>query len=486
MASKGERLDRLAVLVGGTVRGDGSVRLTDVTHDSRQAGPGCLFVAFPGARADGHAFVAEAVRAGSPAVAVEHPVPVEVPQLVVADGRAALGLLAAEVHGRPSERLAVVGVTGTNGKTSVTYLVESIARAAGLGTGVIGTVETRVGDDPVPTLRTTPEASDFQRLLASMADRGAEVVAAEVSSHALVLGRVEGTHFAVAAFTNLSRDHLDFHGDMESYYQAKARLFEPGRAGRTVVWIDDPAGARLAASLATRPLTVAGEAWADVRGAVLDSDRSGSTLLLNLGGAPRRLRLPLPGSFSVANALVAAGCGRALGIAEDHIVAGLETATPVPGRFEVVSGDHPVLVVVDYAHTPAGITTTIATARTLAAGRVIAVVGAGGDRDRDKRPLMGRAAAAADLVVVTSDNPRSEPPESIADEVAAGLPAGAHRLRILDRREAIRAAIGAAEAGDAVLVLGKGHERGQEVAGRILPFDDRLVAREELAARAAL
>lgn len=480
MASPGSSLAALAEATGGTVLGDPEVVVTDATHDSRQAGPGALFVAVRGMSTDGHRFVAQAVAQGSPAVVVEVPQQVEVPQLVVDDSRARLATIAAEVHGHPSHQLSLVGVTGTNGKTTVTYLLESIAAAAGLPSGLIGTIQSRVGADPIPSLRTTPEATDLQRMLRVMVDRGARVVAAEVSSHALALGRVDATRFAVAAFTNLSQDHLDFHGSMEAYYRAKASLFEPWRAERAVIWMDDPWGRRLAGEVSVPVLTVGMAQPGDVSGEVLYSSLRSTRLRITAPGWETEVELPLGGVFNAANALIAAGCAHLLGIPAEAVAAGLAAAPPVPGRFELVSGDSPLAVLVDYAHTPAGIEAVVSEVRRVHRGRVIVVLGAGGDRDREKRPAMGRAASSADLVVVTSDNPRSEDPEAIIDQVISGLSTGAEVRRISDRRTAIRTALEAASPGDAVLVLGKGHERGQEVGGRMLPFDDRMVAREEL------
>ncbi len=482
----GESLGTLAESLGGVLLGSGSGTITDATHDSRQAGPGCLFVAVVGFSRDGHDFCAEAVANGAAGVVVEHPVDVGVPQIVVPDTRRALAPLADMVHGHPSRHLRVVGVTGTNGKTSVTYFVESIASAVGITTGVVGTVQTRIGRDVVPTLpagsaRTTPEAPDLQRLFHSMVDRNVDVVAVEVSSHALALGRVDGTRFEVAAFTNLSQDHLDFHLDMESYFAAKVALFVPERAARAVVFVDDPYGRQLAETTELPVLTVGLRSPADLRAEIVSVAADATDIVVRFpDGSRHPVHLPFPGTFSVANALVAAGCGLALGIAPNAVVEGLESLPPVPGRLEVVSGGDPVTVVVDYAHTPAGIAAVIETMAPLVPGRVIVVFGAGGERDRGKRPAMGAAAGAADVVIVTSDNPRSEDPELIVAEVMAGMPAGADVRRVPDRRAAIAEAIEIARPGDAVLVLGKGHERGQEMAGRVIPFDDRLVARAEL------
>jgi UDP-N-acetylmuramoyl-L-alanyl-D-glutamate--2,6-diaminopimelate ligase len=480
MSSPGERLDRLAAEVGGRLIGGGDLAVVDVTHDSREAGPGVLFVAVRGMTADGHRFAPAAVEAGSPALVVDHQLDLAVPQIVVADTRGTLGALAAAVHGHPSDRLALIGVTGTNGKTSVCSMVEAMATAAGMTVGVIGTLGARVAGETIPLERTTPEATDFQRILALMGDRGATVVVAEVSSHALALGRVDRARFAVAAFTNLSQDHLDFHGDMERYFAAKAGLFEPGRSRRAVIWVDDPHGSLLVRSVEIPAMTVATRRPADLSGTVVSADLAGSEVDLTLpAGESIRLRVPIAGGFSVANALVAAGCALEIGVAPSELAAGLAGLAPSPGRFEVVSGNDPVGVVVDYSHTPAGIEAAIATARPLAQGRVIALVGAGGDRDRAKRPAMGAAASAADLVVVTSDNPRSEDPAAIMADIVKGVTT-THEL-IVDRRLAIRRALTLAGPGDIVLVMGKGHEAYQEIGGRRLPFDDRTVAAEELA-----
>lgn len=474
-------LGELAPVVAGRVGGDPATLISDVTHDSRAAGPGMLFVAVRGFTVDGHRFVPAARAAGTAAVCVEEDPRDGGPTLVVADTRAALGLLAARVHGEPSRRLRLVGITGTNGKTTVAHLVESIAAGAGMSPAVVGTVGARIAGRPEVVQRTTPEASDFQRLLARMVDAGTEVAAVEVSSHALALGRVVGSRFTVAAFTNLSRDHLDFHPDMESYYRAKASLFTPQLTERAVIWVDDPAGERLAAQTTLPVVSVGLRGGVEITAAQMRVSLKGSHFLLLGPGPPVPVHLPLVGEFNVANALVAAGVGTALGIPSDTIAAGIGQVAAVPGRFEIVETGRDYTVVVDYAHTPDGVATVVGTARRLAeGGRVIAVLGAGGDRDQAKRPLMGAAAAAADLAVITSDNPRSEDPGSIIAQVAAGAVGGPAGVEIEpDRRLAIRRALAAAGPGDVVLVLGKGHEQGQEYADRVLPFDDRAVAREE-------
>ncbi|HEX5631351.1 MAG TPA: UDP-N-acetylmuramoyl-L-alanyl-D-glutamate--2,6-diaminopimelate ligase [Acidimicrobiia bacterium] len=472
-------LQRLAAIAAGTVVGNGAVTVDDVTHDSRAAGPGVLFVAVPGARADGHEFVPAAVAAGSPAVCITAGHTATVPAIVVTDTRGALAPLAAEVHGRPADRLRLVGVTGTNGKTTVTHIVESICTAAGIPAAVAGTVGARIRGRALPMERTTPEAPDFQRLLRAMVEAGVDVAAVEVSSHALTLGRVAATRFRVGAFTNLSQDHLDFHGDMTAYEAAKATLF--ASCEQAVIWIDDAAGDRIAAAAAIPVVRVGTGADAELVVRTLAADFGGSEFTLSGPGFEWRLRVPLPGDFNVANAAVAAACAWVLGIAPEAITAGVSGVSGVPGRFELVPNRRGLTVAVDYAHTPDGIAAVIAAAGRIQAGRgrVIAVVGAGGDRDRAKRPLMGAAACAADLAVLTTDNPRLERPEDILAEVVAGIMPGAEVIVELDRRRAIRRAIEAARPGDAVLILGKGHEQTQDFGNRVIPFDDRRVAAEE-------
>jgi UDP-N-acetylmuramoyl-L-alanyl-D-glutamate--2,6-diaminopimelate ligase len=481
MPAPGSTLGEVTRRVDGQLLGDPGIRVADVTHDSRLAGPGVLFVAVRGGEHDGHEFVASAVAAGSPAVAVESAQEVEVSQIVIGNTRAAMGPMAAQVHGDPSADLAVVGVTGTNGKTTVTHYVESLLASAGRVGGLIGTVETRVGPTVIRTSRTTPEATDFQRLLAAMRELGAEVVAAEISSHALEMSRVAATRFAVAAFTNLSQDHLDFHGTMGSYRRAKERLFREYEVGTAVINVGDPVGADIARWVKT-PLIRVG-AGGEVRAENVDTSRYESVFDLVTEGGTLTVRSGPVGIFNVENALVAVGCCLALGLGVEEIRPGLEKLTPVPGRFEQVSAAGPFRVIVDYAHTPGGIEQAISVARSIGASRVIAVVGAGGDRDREKRPMMGRAASAADVAILTSDNPRSEDPDRILGEVASGA-SGPGVIVEVDRRRAIERAIAVADDGDVVLILGKGHETGQEIGGRVLPFDDRVVAREILGAGA--
>lgn len=478
MPAPGSTLGEVSRRVGGEVAGDPDIWLADVTHDSRSAGPDVLFVAIRGARHDGHDYVASAVASGSPAVAVEHPMAVDASQLIVEDTRAVMGVIAAVVHDEPSKHVAVVGVTGTNGKTTVTHYIESMVRSAGRVAGLIGTVHTRVGSTVVPSERTTPEATDFQRLLARMRDLGADVIAAEVSSHALEMNRVASTRFAVAAFTNLSQDHLDYHGTMESYRSAKERLFSEYEVGTAVINVDDPVGAGIAGWVMGPKILVG--AQAEVRAENIRTSFHGTSFDLVTPQGTAAVSSALVGGFNVENALVAVACCLALGLSLGDIVRGLSELGGVPGRFERVSGQGPVHVIVDYAHTPDGVHEAISVARELVEGRVIAVVGAGGDRDREKRPLMGRAASEADVAILTSDNPRSEDPDEILREVAGGADPDKMILEV-DRYRAIERAIGLAEPGDVVLILGKGHETGQEIDGRVLPFDDRDVARAILA-----
>lgn len=481
MASNGSvvTLRDVASALGSDFTG-ANVALADVHHDSREARAGSLFAAIVGAQADGHDHARGAVARGAAALLVERRLPLDVPQIVVTDSRAAMATAAAVVHGRPSQHLDIIGITGTNGKTTVAHMVEWIGRSAGKTTGLIGTLGARIGSRRVTLERTTPESSDVQRLLAEMVGASVGLVAMEVSSHALALSRVDEITYAVAAFTNLSRDHLDFHGDMDAYFAQKSRLFVPERADHAVIWVDDPWGARLARATQLPVVTVGFGKGSDVAAERLVTAAGKSSFTFHADGQSSAVTIPVPAAFNVANALVAAAACLEAGIEFDQVCAGLETLQPVPGRFEVVPGSWEFQVLVDYAHTPEAVATAIGEARRLTDGRVLAVVGAGGDRDPEKRPLMGAAAATADLAFVTSDNPRSEDPQAIIAAVVSGV---GDRERLVvepDRRAAIRAAVRSARADDIVLVLGKGHEQGQEFSdGRKEPFDDRVVAREE-------
>ncbi len=456
-------LDGLDVVeVVGPVEG---VELTSITHDSKQAEPGSMFCCLPGRRSDGHRHAVEAVSRGAVAILCERTLDVTATQVIVADTRLQMGRAAATFWGHPSQRLDVVGVTGTNGKTTTTWLLQAILEAAGRPTGLIGTLAGAL---------TTPESTDLQARLAGMVDQATVAVAMEVSSHALAQARVEGVRFSVAVFTNLSRDHLDYHRSMEEYFAVKARLFEPDKSVAAVVNIDDPHGRLLleAARIPTRSFSLG-----DVRD--LETGLNGST------GTWRgqRLHVPLGGLANLGNALAAAGAALELGLHEDVVVEGLAKTRPVPGRYQRIDKGQPFTVVVDYAHTPDALEQLLVAARTNGSGRVLLVFGCGGDRDRDKRPLMGRVAATlADMVIVTSDNPRQEDPGAILADVVAGASGPGEVSTEVDRRTAIARALSCAAAGDVVLVAGKGHETSQTIGTANLNFDDRVVVTEELAA----
>jgi UDP-N-acetylmuramoyl-L-alanyl-D-glutamate--2,6-diaminopimelate ligase len=478
----GIALAAAAEACGGRVAtGDPGARVRDIAFDPREVVTGTVFCCVPGAEADGHTFAPEAVSRGAAALLVERVLDLPVPQVVVSSVRAAMGPVAALLFGRPGDALTMVGVTGTNGKTTVTYLLESILRAVGLAPGVVGTTGARSDGAPVPIALTTPEAPDLHRLLRRMCDDGVRAVAMEVSSHALSQHRVDGLRFDAAVFTNLSQDHLDYHGSMERYFEAKARLFTPDLAACGTVNADDPWGRRLLADAAIPLTSFALDTDADLRGDGVRADVHGLTLLV----AGVEVRSPLRGAFNAANVVAALSAARSLGIDLAAAAEGIAAMPGVPGRMEPVisGGGAEFLVVVDYAHTPDSIRSVLRGARPLATGRLIVVFGCGGDRDRAKRPLMGRAATSdADLTVLTSDNPRNEDPRAIIDEIVPGARDGGGAFLVEpDRRTAIRAALVEAKAGDVVIVAGKGHETTQELAGLVVPFDDRDVVREELA-----
>jgi UDP-N-acetylmuramoyl-L-alanyl-D-glutamate--2,6-diaminopimelate ligase len=441
------------------VLGRPAVEVLDLAYDARAVTPGALFFAVPGEHADGHDFALEAVERGAVAVVVERPLDLPVPQIVVRDSRPAMASAADVFFGEPTRELEVVGVTGTSGKTTTSHLLFAILAAAGRRPGLLGTVEARVGGERRGVVRTTPEAIDLQRLFREMLDAGDRSCAMEASSHASVLHRLDHVRFAVLVFTNLSQDHLDFHGDMESYFEAKRRLFLVEPRPIAVVNVGDEHGRRLAEELP---------------GAIRFSADDASAL--------DDVDLRLQGRFNAENALGAVYAARALGIDDDAIRRGLESVRGVPGRFESVDAGQPFHVIVDYAHKPDALENVLRAATELAEGnRVLCVVGAGGDRDRGKRPVMGRLASElADVAIITSDNPRSEDPEAIAAEIVSG--AEGHVEVELDRAAAIRRAIGLAGPGDVVLIAGKGAEQGQEFADGTVPFDDREAAKEALRA----
>jgi UDP-N-acetylmuramoyl-L-alanyl-D-glutamate--2,6-diaminopimelate ligase len=456
--------------------------ITDLVYDARHVAPGALFVCVPGFTADGHDFAADAVDRGAVALVVERQLDLPVPQLVVADARQAMARAADTFFGTPTKELAVVGVTGTNGKTTTAFLLYAILAAAGRRPGLLGTVESRIGGERRAVIRTTPEAIDLQRTFREMLDAGDRSCAMEGSSHASALKRLVGVRFATLVFTNLSQDHLDFHETMEAYFQAKRRLFvEPDPDGKrppAVVNVGDAHGRRLAEELRSlgAELTTFGlDVDADITADDLEIASTGS----EFAAAGLQIRTRLRGRFNVENVLGAVGAARVLGIDTDAIRRGVEHVQGVPGRFEAVDGGQSFTVLVDYAHTPEALDNVLVEARALASGRVICVFGCGGDRDREKRPLMGAVATKlADAVIVTSDNPRSEEPLAIIDEILAG--AGPTAVVEPDRAAAIELAIRDAAESDVVVVAGKGHEQGQEIAGRIVPFDDREVACDAL------
>jgi UDP-N-acetylmuramoyl-L-alanyl-D-glutamate--2,6-diaminopimelate ligase len=467
------------------------VKVTGLAYDSRKVQEGTLFFCVPGYERDGHDFAAGAVAAGAAALVVERPLDLGVPELLVESTRAAMGPLAARFYGEPTSELRVVGVTGTNGKTTTTHLVWALLEAGGERCGLLGTVESQVAGTRRPATRTTPEAVDLQADFRAMLDGGERYCAMEVSSHALALGRTDGVRFAAAVFTNISRDHLDFHDTMEDYFQAKRLLFAPSapavKPGVAVVNLDDSYGRRLAAELKD-VVTFALDADADYCARGVRIDLAGSHLELHTPVGARTISLPLPGRFNVSNALGALAATHALGADLDTLVAALERGVRVPGRVEPVDEGQGFAVFVDYAHTPDSLQNVLSTAREVGEGRVICVFGAGGDRDRGKRPLMGEIGARlADVLLVTSDNPRSEDPEAIIAEIMAGAssaprPAGAPPIAAeVDRRVAIERAVALAERGDVLVIAGKGHEQGQELADGVkVPFDDVTVAREAL------
>jgi UDP-N-acetylmuramoyl-L-alanyl-D-glutamate--2,6-diaminopimelate ligase len=485
----------LADLPSPTIVGDAERSISGMAYHSADVQPGFLFTAIRGYTHDGHEFAPAAVARGAAAVLAQRPVqvPEGVTLVIVPDTRAASALVAAAFYDHPSRAMTVVGVTGTNGKGVTTYFLDAILTRAGHRSALIGTMGARGPSGLIETNRTTPEAPDLQRLLADLRADGVTHVAMEVASHALALHRVDGTRFRAAVFTNLTPDHLDFHGTWEAYRGAKRRLFamvDPD--GRSVINGDDPAGMEMAqasrAPVVRYAVSGAGRAHADLWAEGVGLRLEGSTFhaVTPQGGVP--VRLHIGGGFNVANALAALATGMALGVPLEAGAQALEAVRGVPGRFEPVREGQEFAVVVDYAHTPDGLENVLRTARQITRGRIIVVFGCGGDRDRSKRPVMGRLAVQlADLAIVTSDNPRSEEPRAIIDEILQGIRAAASRRGRFevqpDRRGAIRRAIDAAAPGDIVVIAGKGHEPYQEVQGVRHPFDDRVVAREALRAR---
>jgi UDP-N-acetylmuramoyl-L-alanyl-D-glutamate--2,6-diaminopimelate ligase len=493
---------KLAELLAGTevagVEGNSEVEITSLAYDSSRVEPGALFFCVRGQRADGHDFAPAAVERGAGALVVERRLELPIPQVMVSDARAAMAPAAIRFWGDPTATLRIAAVTGTNGKTTTAFLVRHVLESQEIQTGLLGTVKSIVGAREEEVERTTPEAIDLQRTFRRMLDRDDEACAMEVSSHALAQRRTDGVRFAVAVFTNLTQDHLDYHADMEDYFRAKRRLFVPEGGvqrppERAVVNLDDPYGARLAADLrdaGTPPLrtfSVSGATDSDYRALDGSYDLSGSSFRCVWPDGEVQVRTPLAGHFNVENALAAIAACHALGVPVQSAASALADAERAPGRFEPVEAGQPFAVLVDYAHTPDSLENVLRAARRLTAGRLVCVFGCGGDRDREKRPKMGEIAARlADRCVVTSDNPRSEDPEAIIADILGGIPGyGGDRDDVIvepDRGAAIALALGDAEAGDTVVIAGKGHEQGQEFAGgRKIPFDDRAVASELLA-----
>jgi UDP-N-acetylmuramoyl-L-alanyl-D-glutamate--2,6-diaminopimelate ligase len=469
----------IGALAPGDVVGRRAVEIRDLAYDTRAVRDGTLFFCYRGEHADGHDFAAQAVAAGAAALVVERPLETAAPQLVVADARAAMAVAADTFFGEPTRELEVAGVTGTNGKTTTAFLLHAVLEAAGRRPGLLGTVEARVGGETRRVVRTTPEAIDLQRTFREMLDAGDRSVALEASSHASELHRLDRVRFHALVFTNLSQDHLDFHGDMETYFQAKRRLFAGAAPPPAAVNVADPYGRRLAAELEgahRAPLVTFGlAADAEIPPERLEVTTSG--IRMRAGGIELESRLR--GRFNAENVLGVVAAATLLDIDEDDVAAGVAAVEGVPGRFEAVDEGQPFAVIVDYSHKPGALQSVLEAARELTDGRVLVVFGAGGDRDRGKRPLMGKVAVDyADVVVVTSDNPRSEEPLAIIEDILQGAGTGVEIDP--DRRSAIRRTIDLAEPGDVVVIAGKGHEQGQEVGGEMLPFDDREVAREAL------
>lgn len=469
----------IAALAPSDVVNRAELEVRDLAYRVRAVTPGAVFFCVPGTRADGHDFAPEAVKRGAVGLVVERTLDLPVPQLVVSDARAAMAIAADELFGRPTEQLVVAGVTGTNGKTTTAFLLHAVLEAAGLRPGLIGTIESRVGGKSRPAVRTTPEAIDLQRTLREMLDRGDRSCAIEATSHGSELHRLDRVRFDALVFTNLTQDHLDFHGTLERYFDAKRRLFvETEPAPAAAVNVGDPYGRRLAEelrALGREPLTFGLTEDAELRPEELELGPDGAHF--RVGGL--QLHTKLRGRFNVENVLGTVAAGRLLGLADEAIAGGIAAVTGVPGRFEAVDEGQPFTVLVDYAHTPDSLENVLYAARELTGRRVLCVFGCGGDRDRGKRPVMGKIAVdGADLVIVTSDNPRSEDPLAIIEEIVAGAGPGVEVEP--DRRVAVERAVETAEPGDVVVIAGKGHEQGQEFRDRKIPFDDREVAREAL------
>ena len=473
-----------------TIVGNGGEEVSGIAYRSDAVKPGDAFFCIVGLKSDGHTYAQDAIDRGARVLVVERKVyladATDVTEVVVPDTRKAMAAVSSRFHDEPSKKLQLVGITGTNGKTTTTYLVDNIARVAGKRTGVIGTVATVIGDNREKSSRTTPESPDLQELLGRMADAHCDVVSMEVSSHALDLKRTYGSQFAVTAFSNLTQDHLDYHHTFEAYFEAKALLFGKDYPARRVICIDDKWGRELlrrCSEAGDNVITTGFERSAQIHPKEVQYFPTHTSVTFNVRGEYYSFDYPLVGKFNVENVMCAFGIGIQLGIPVDTIVSALSEAPQIPGRLERVhaAADGGVSVFVDYAHTPDALEKALGSIMALTPGRTICVFGCGGDRDASKRPIMGRAALAADHAVVTSDNPRTEDPNAIIDDIVAGMGEGAGRYDVeADRRAAIALAISQAKAGDSILVAGKGHEDYQLVGDKVLSFDARVVAREEL------
>lgn len=474
----------MAVITEAEVTGDTSVIITGITIDSRQVIPGDLYVCIPGFSVDGHDFAESAIKAGAKALVVQRFLPLNVPQLKVEDTRRIVGYLASELYDNPSRQLTLVGVTGTNGKTTVTHLIEEIARHGDKKTGIIGTLGAKIGDKELPGHHTTPESTDIQKLLQEMVSEDVEMAVMEVSSHALDLGRVNGCEFKGAVFTNLSQDHLDYHKDMDEYLQAKGLLFsgmdKEDNNQLAVINADDPASDYLKKITPYSVVTYAVDTEADFKAEKIKLSDQGVEFEVRFKGTTAKLFYRTPGKFSVYNALAAFAWGIMSGYPLEVVLKALGTIRGVPGRFESVRAGQPFLVIVDYAHTPDGLENVLSTAREFTSGKLYTVFGCGGDRDKKKRPLMGEAASRwSDYLIVTSDNPRTEEPPSIIQDILPGIKDVEYTV-IEDRRSAIVHACEVATSGDTIVIAGKGHEDYQIIGKTTIHFDDREEVRKAL------
>ncbi len=470
-------IDLMSKIKEVEVLGNTGVMISGITHNSKEVSPGDIYVCIPGFKLDGHDFAEEAVQAGASVLVVERYLDLEIPQLKVKDSRQFIGYLAAAVYGEPSRKLKLVGVTGTNGKTTVTHLVEKIARLGGKKTGLIGTLGARIAERELPGQHTTPESTEIQKLLAAMVSEGVETAVMEVSSHALDLGRVNGCTYRAGIFTNLSQDHLDYHQDMQEYLEAKALLFsgmnEDTEDQFAVLNADDASCEYLTQRTACKIITYGVDSEADFRARNIRLTARGVEFEVVFQGSKAQVFYSTPGKFSVYNALAAFTWGIVSGYPLEIVIKALKEIKGVPGRFESIRRGQPFQVIVDYAHTPDGLENVLETAREITIGRLITVFGCGGDRDRRKRPLMGEAAdRLSDYLVVTSDNPRTEDPDKIIEDILPGIGRASYKI-IADRRSAINHACSIALPGDTILIAGKGHEDYQIIGIKKIHFDDR-------------